>query len=62
MIDAYNISYMLMNLWRNHAMGSSGTVSKLKEVPAYVEVNGELVKIVNVVEQDGKIILIKETQ
>jgi hypothetical protein len=61
MIDAYNISYMLMNLWRNYAMRSSGSISKLNEVPAYVEVNGELVKIVDVVERYGKIILIKES-
>ena len=61
MIDSYNISFMLMNFWRNYAMRSSGTTSKLNEVPAYVEVDGQLLRIVDVVDQDGKIILIKES-
>jgi hypothetical protein len=62
MIDAYNISYMLMDFWRTHAMRASGVPGKLGEVHAYVEVNGELVKIVDVVDQDGTIILIKESK
>jgi len=62
MIDAYNISYMLMNFWRNYSIRASGYPDKLKEVPVYIEMNGELVKIVDVVDQEGKIILIKETK
>jgi hypothetical protein len=61
MIDAYNISYMLMNYWRTYAMRASGTPGKLGDVPVYVEVNGELVKVVGVEDQDNKIVLIKET-
>jgi hypothetical protein len=62
MIDAYNISFILMNMWRNYSMRASGTTSKLNEVPVYVEVGGELVKIVDVVDTNGKIILIKESK
>jgi len=57
MIDAYNISYMLMDSWRKYAMRSSGSISKLGTVPVYVEVNGELKLITDLVEDDGKILL-----
>ena len=60
-MDAYNFSFILMNLWRDKAMRTSGVPGKLNEVPVYVKVNNELVKIVDVQEIDGKIILIKET-
>ena len=61
MIDAYNISYLLMDHWRTHAMRASGTPGKLGDVPVYVEVNGELVRVVGVEDQNSKIVLIKET-
>jgi hypothetical protein len=48
---------MLMDKWRKFAMQSSGSKEKLGEVPTYVEVNGELKEIIDVVEEDGKIIL-----
>jgi hypothetical protein len=50
-----------MNLWRNKAMGSSGLPNKLNEVPVYVEINNELVKIVDIQEIDNKVVLIKES-
>lgn len=59
-MDAYNFSFILMNLWRNRAMSNSGVPSKLNEVPVYVQSNNELEKIVDIKEIDGKIILIKE--
>lgn len=60
-MDAYNFSFILMNLWRDKAMSNSGIPSKLNEVPVYVEINNELVKITDIQEIDDKIILIKET-
>ena len=60
-MDAYNFSFMLMNMWRDRAMRASGTPGKLNDVPVYIDVNGELVKIVDIKEVDDKIILIKET-
>lgn len=59
-MDAYNFSFILMNKWREKAMRESGTPGKLNEVPVYVNVNNELVKIIDVQEIDGKVILIKE--
>ena len=56
-LDAYNISFMLMDAWRKFAMRSSGDCSKLGQVPVYVEINGELKEVTDVVEVDGKIIL-----
>ena len=57
-IDAYNISFMLMDAWRKFAMQSSGTGEKLGQVPVYVEINGELVRVSEVdSSQNGKIIL-----
>ena len=56
-LDTYNISFMLMDAWRKYAMQSSGTGEKLGNVPLYVEVNGELQEITNIVDIDGKIIL-----
>jgi hypothetical protein len=49
-----------MDLWRNKAKPLSGVPGKLSEVPIYVEINNELVKIVDIQEIDEKIILIKE--
>jgi hypothetical protein len=60
-LDAYNFSFILMNLWRDKAMNNSGVPGKLNEVPVYVELNNELVRIVDIQEIDDKIILIKET-
>ena len=57
MLDAYNISYMLMNAWREYAMQVSGACEKLGYVPVYVEVDGKLVKVSDVTTDDGKIIL-----
>jgi hypothetical protein len=59
-MDAYNFSFILMNLWRTKSVVQSGVPNKLNEVPVYVEVNGELIKIIDVKEIDDKIILIKE--
>jgi len=59
-LDAYNFSFILMDLWRNKAKPLSGVPGKLSEVPIYVEINNELVKIVDIQEIDEKIILIKE--
>ena len=56
-LDAYNISFMLMDKWRKYAMQSSGSVEKLGTVPVYVEVNGELKEVIDVVDDNGKIIL-----
>jgi hypothetical protein len=60
-MDAYNFSFMLMNLWRNKAMSNSGVPGKLAEVPVYIQLNNELKKIVDIKEVDGKIILVKES-
>ena len=60
-MDAYNFSFILMNLWRNKAMGESGIPGKLNEVPVYVQDNDTLEKIVDIKEIDGKIILVKES-
>ena len=56
-LDAYNISFMLMDKWRKYAMQSSGSAEKLGCVPVYVEVNGELKEVADVIDNDGKIIL-----
>ena len=56
-LDAYNISFMLMDKWRKYAMQSSGSKEKLGQVPVYVEINGELVEVSDVVDDNGKIIL-----
>lgn len=56
-LDAYNISYMLMEAWRKYAMQQSGTGDKLGQVPVYIKVNDELVRVVDVETVDGKIIL-----
>ena len=56
-MDAYNFSFMLMNLWRDNAMSSSGTHGKLKEVPVHVEVNGELKRVIDIIDNNGTIIL-----
>jgi hypothetical protein len=57
MIDAYNISFMLMDKWRKYAMQSSGSIEKLGQVPVFVEHNGELLEVTDVVDENGKIIL-----
>jgi len=59
-MDAYNFSYILMNLWRDKAMRSSGMPGKLNEVPVYIQLDNKLEKIIDIKEVDGKIILIKE--
>ena len=56
-LDAYNISFMLMDKWRKFAMQSSGSKEKLGQVPVYVEVNGELHEVIDVVDDETKIIL-----
>lgn len=56
-LDAYNISFMLMDAWRKFAMQASGTGEKLINVPVYVTVNGECIRVTNVTTVDGKIIL-----
>lgn len=56
-LDAYNISFILMNEWRQFAMQSSGSCERLAHVPVYIEQNGELVEVTDVVSVDGKIIL-----
>ena len=56
-LDAYNISYMLMEAWRKYAMQCSGTGEKLGNVPVYIEQNGQLVRVIDVESNDGKIIL-----
>jgi len=61
-LDAYNISFMLMDAWRKYAMQSSGTGEKLGNVPVYVELNGNLVRISDVDTSDGKIILKTENE
>jgi hypothetical protein len=60
MIDAYNISFMLKNFWAKLALPASGASNRALEVPVYVQENDELKRVVNVIEQDGKIILVKE--
>ena len=57
MFDAYNISFMLMDKWRKYAMQSSGSKEKLGTVPVYVEIDGELKEIVDVIDDNGRIIL-----
>lgn len=56
-LDAYNISFMLMDAWRKFAMLSSGAGEKLGDVPVYVEVNGDLKRIAEVDSSEDKIIL-----
>ena len=57
-LDAYNISFMLMDAWRKFTMQTSGTGEKLGQVPVFVEINGELVRVSDVTTNtDGKIIL-----
>ena len=56
-LDAYNISFMLMDAWRIFAMKSSGAGEKLSQVPVYVKKNGELVEVLDVTCIDGKIVL-----
>ena len=56
-LDAYNISFMLMDAWRKYAMQSSGAGERLGQVPVYIEQDGQLVEITNLVTVDGKIIL-----
>jgi hypothetical protein len=57
MLDAYNISFMLMDAWRKYAMQVSGACEKLGAVPVYVEVDGTIHKVVDMTTDDGKIIL-----
>ena len=57
MFDAYNISFMLMDKWRKYAMQSSGSKEKLGDVPVYIDINGELKEVTDVVDDNGKIIL-----
>ncbi len=57
MLDAYNISFMLMDAWRKYAMQVSGACDKLGHVPVYVEVNGELIEITDVTTENNKIVL-----
>lgn len=57
MLDAYNISFMLMDAWRKYAMQVSGACEKLGQVPVYVEVDGTIHKVVDMTTDDGKIIL-----
>jgi len=57
MLDAYNISFMLMDAWRKYAMQVSGACEKLGAVPVYVEVDGKISKVVDMTTEDGKIIL-----
>jgi hypothetical protein len=57
MLDAYNISFMLMDAWRKYAMSFSGSGEKLGQVPVYAEVDGKLVKVIDVTTDEGKIIL-----
>lgn len=56
-LDAYNISFMLMDAWRKFAMQSSGAGEKLGNVPTFVEVNGELKQVIDVDSSGDKIIL-----
>lgn len=56
-LDAYNISFMLMDAWRKFAMQYSGTGEKLGQVPTFVEVNGELHEVIAVDSSTDKIIL-----
>ena len=56
-LDAYNFSFILMNMWRNKATVQSGVPNKLNEVPVYVEINNELVKVIDIQDIDNKIIL-----
>ena len=48
---------MLMDKWRKYAMQSSGSKEKLGTVPVYVEIDGELKEIVDVIDDNGKVIL-----
>ena len=57
MFDAYNISFMLMDKWRKYAMQSSGSKEKLGDVPVYIDIQGELKEVTDVVDENGKIIL-----
>ncbi len=56
-LDAYNISFMLMDAWRKFAMQYSGTGEKLGHVPTFVEVDGQLREVVDVDSSTDKIIL-----
>ena len=56
-LDAYNLSFMLMDKWRKIAMRASSSVERMHDVPVYVEKNGELIRVTDVVEENGKIII-----
>jgi len=51
---------MLKNFWAKLALPASGASNRALEVPVYVQENDELKRVVDVIEQDGKIILVKE--
>ena len=46
-----------MDKWRKYAMQTSGAKERLADVPVYIDINGALVEVTDVVEDNGKIIL-----
>ena len=46
-----------MDKWRKYAMQSSGSKEKLGDVPVYIDINGEQKEVIDVVDDNGKIIL-----
>lgn len=62
MIDAYEISGKMKELWSKMAMTNGADLKKhFNEVPVYVREGNNLYKIVDIIEEDNKIILVKES-
>ena len=58
-MDAYDIKNKIHEVWQNLSVMPcpASLVKEFKEVPVYVEVGDKLVKVVEVKEIDGRIIL-----
>ena len=58
-MDAYDIKNKIHEAWQGLSVMPcpASLVKDFVEVPVYVEINGELLKVINVIEIDGKIVL-----
>lgn len=61
-MDAHDLIHKLFAIWRDCVTTVSGAMTRVGAVDMYVEINNELVRIVDIENKDGKIILIKETK
>lgn len=63
MSDAYNIGKRISELWSRLAMTAGADLNKrFNDVYVYVRTDDKLVKVVEAVEQDGKIVLVTESK